>query len=591
MNVEKMKKIIKNNWRGITVFFMALMFFCGTAGYNYLAHRDGVVKWGAPDENANYIFTKLYAETGQLQIFEKYNLIAEDIVVPRSFRSDQGWIKPVSFLGIIMIYGGIAKVIGVWVIPYLTPFFGALGIIFLYLAFKKIFHPNNALISSLLLSVFPSYIYYSCRSMFHNVLFTALMIITLNFILEMNGKDRSLKRIFYSALAGIFFGLGVATRTSELMWLLPVLFFIWIPNIFRVNFSRLLFFALFFTLTMLPFLQQNKLLYGSYFSGGYVEMNKSISTLSSMGTALVSTTVLGRFQQASDFIYKIKDTIFYFGFHPYQSLKMLFYYFAKMFYWIFWPALLGFLILLAQFKKMRRRHWLYLGAGFVLSTILVLYYGSWEFHDNPDPKSFTIGNSYTRYWLPVYIFALPLVSLFIMKISSGILKLLNRENYFKANEKFLSYGFRPVLFLGTMRAIMVIAVMFVSLQFVLIGSAEGLVFTLDRQKLAKTEISEVLKLTEKDSIIITKYHDKLLFPERKVIYGLFDNDEMLIKYKRLVQILPVYYYNFTFPEKDFNYLNTKRLPLFGLKIEVVKKVNADFTLYRVSDFGSQISDF
>ncbi|MDO8261272.1 MAG: glycosyltransferase family 39 protein [Candidatus Magasanikbacteria bacterium] len=591
MNLNKLKNIIKKNWRGALVFFVAFLFFCGTAGYNYLTHRDGMVKWAAPDENANYVFTKLFAETGKLQIFEKYNLIADDIIVPRSFRSDQGNIKPMSFLGIILIYGWIGKLIGVGVIPYLTPFFGALGIVFLYFAFKKIFHPNNALISTLLLAVFPPYIYYSARSMFHNVLFISLMIIALNFILEMAGKDKGWKRLFSSALAGIFFGLGVATRTSELMWLLPVLLFIWLANFLRVNIFRLFVFVLFFVITMLPFLYQNNILYGSYFSGGYVEMNKSISTLTSASTALVSTSAIGHWQEAKEFITKIKDTIFYFGFHPRQSVKMLYYYFAKMFWWIFWPGFLGLLILLAQYKKMRKRHWVYLGAGFVLSTILILYYGSWEFHDNPDPKSFTIGNSYTRYWLPIYIFTLPLVSLFIMKLTAGILKILSKIINFSYQQKFLSPAFRSSLFLGATRAIIVILAMFISLQFVLIGSDEGLVFTLGRQKNAKAEVREVLSLTENDSVIITKYHDKLLFPERKVIYGLFDNDEMLVRYKRLSEILPLYYYSFTFPAKDMEFLNTKRLPPFGLKIEAVKQVTGDFTLYRMSDFGSQISDF
>ena len=590
-----MKISLKRNWRGLLIFLVAVLFFMGTAGYNYLATRDGMVKWGAPDENANYVFAKLFAQTGKLQIFEKYNLLVNDIIVPRSFRSDLGMMKPMSFLGMTIIYGEIAHFIGIGVLPYLTPFFASLGIIFLYFALKKVFHPNNALISSLLLAAFPPYIYYSCRSMFHNVLFVVFIIISFNFLLEMTGKDRRYQRLAYSALAGLFFGFGVATRTSELMWLLPVLLFVYLVNIFRVNILRVLIFLAFCGLALLPSMYQNQILYGSYFFGGYAEMNKSITTLSSASTQLVAISVKGSFKQVGQIFTKIEKTIFYFGFHPKQSLKMGYYYFANMFWWIFWPAFFGLIILLAQFKKVKRRHWIYLGAGFITSLILIFYYGSWEFHDNPDPKSFTIGNSYTRYWLPMYICALPLASLFIMKITSGLFKLISKKINFQKGEKFFSFNLRQPLFLGATRAVLVILIMYISLQFVLIGSAEGLVYTLGRQGPVKEEIKTVLASTESGSVIITQYHDKLFFPERKVINGLFDNDEMIKRYAILAKIIPVYYYNFTFPEKDFNYLNTRRLAPFGLKIEAVKRVNADFTLYRVSDgvtdVGSQISDF
>jgi hypothetical protein len=117
----------------IAVLVAALFFFLATAGYIFLNQRDGSVKWNSPDETANYYFTKSYATTHTLSHFEPADAIAGDLVIPRSIKSDRGWLKPVSFLGIILIYGTIGSWTSPAVIPYLTPFFGALGIIFFYL--------------------------------------------------------------------------------------------------------------------------------------------------------------------------------------------------------------------------------------------------------------------------------------------------------------------------------------------------------------------------------------------------------------------------------------------------------------------------
>ena len=102
------------------------------------------------------------------------------------------------------------------------------------------------------------------------------------------------------------------------------------------------------------------------------------------------------------------------------------------------------------------------------------------------------------------------------------------------------------------------------------------------QSSIRYEYNKVLSLTEPSAVIITRYHDKIFFPERKVIIGLFDDDEMNLRYVKLVEHLPVYYYNFTFPEKDIEYLNNTKLRKVGLQIELVKEINSVFTLYKLN---------
>jgi hypothetical protein len=302
----------------------------------------------------------------------------------------------------------------------------------------------------------------------------------------------------------------------------------------------------------------NKILYQSYWRGGYNEMNQSIINIAGASSQIIKNGIVDT-TAIKNGVAQIKNNFFHFGWQPYKSFKMLYFYFAKMFYWIFWPAFFGFLLLLSRINKWKTKHYAFLLALFTAAAILVSYYGSWDFHDNPDPRSRTIGNSYTRYWLPIYLGAIPLAVIFLVKLS----------NLFK--KKILAYS---------LRGLIICFVVFVSIKFVLVGSDEGLIKSAKKQIAVRAEYEKVLSLTENRAVIVTQYHDKLLFPARKVIVGLFDDPNMIKEYSSLTKYLPVYYYNFTFPEKDFNYLNNRKLPPFGLNIETVAEVTNDFTLYR-----------
>lgn len=558
-------------WHWLLLTLMAIVFFVGTASFNYFTQKNDFIKWLSPDESANYAFAKLYAQEGRLEFFEKYNLAAHDIMHPRSYRSDLGWLKPVSFLGVILIYGKIASLTTYKILPFLTPLIAALGIIFYYLLIKEVFGKRNALISALILTAFPPFIYYSARSMFHNVLFMVLLIISFYFAVlavkktkqpladAKTVKPRFLQDI-YAGLAGACLGLAIMVRPSELIWLIPVWLIIWLFNVKKFGLIKLIIFIACLLFSLVPALYWNKILYQSYWRGGYNEMNQSILNIASAGSEIVKSGIK-KTEIIKNSLTEIKNNFFHFGLWPAKSLKMLYFYFAKMFYWIFWPAFFGFLMLLQKIKKWRAKHYAYLIAYFAAAAILLFYYGSWNFHDNPDPKSRTIGNSYTRYWLPIYLGAMPLASIFLVKLS----------DIFK--RKILVYS---------LRALIIFLVFFISIRFVLFGSDEGLIKSAKQQLASRGEYNQVLNLTENQAVIITRYHDKLFFPERKVIVGLFDDEGMIKEYAALIKYLPVYYYNFTFPEKDFNYLNNRKLPDFGLKIEAVAKVTKDFTLYRLS---------
>lgn len=591
-------KLGKKHWPWLVVLVLAGVFFMGVASYNFITQADGFTKWASPDETANYVFAKLYGQEGDLRIFEKYNLNVGGMIHPRSFGFANSKLVPVSFLGIILIYGWIVSLTSYKILPFLTPAVGAIGIIFYYLLIKKIFGRRNAMLSAFLLASFPVFIYYSARSMFHNVLFVVLLIMGFYFSMLAIGSVKNKRpfgfaqgrRMMFMALGGGFIGLAIITRTSELLWLGPILLLIWIFNIRKVGITKLIIFLSFLFLAILPNFYWNQILYGSPINSGYPEMNQSIRNITQASTDLVKSTAVGELAFHRELFNKIKDNIFYFGFSARQSVKMFYYYFVKMFWWLFWPAFLGFILFLQQIRKWRKRHFVYILSLALTTLVLVFYYGSWKFHDNPDPNSFTIGNSYTRYWLPIYLGAIPLASLFFLRFTRilcdanpripsardantvGYLKKFKDKYLRRPDKKFLVWA---------ARAVIVILIYFISINFVLFGSEEGLFYGVGNSKRARQEFAKVLELTESNAVIITRYHDKLFFPERKVIVGLFNDDNMNMRYAQLVDYLPVYYYNFTFPQKDVKYLNQSKLPKAGLRIEKIERVG-DFSLYKLT---------
>lgn len=590
-----------NSWHYLVVLILAVVFFVATSSLNFLTQSYGnpdFVKFASPDETANYTFAKHYAQTGEITITEEDNLIAADIIHPRSVRSDFGTLKPVSFLGIILIYGKIAALTSYKVIPFLTPLFAAIGLFYFYALVKKLFGKNNALICAFLLASFPPYIYYSMRSMFHNVLFTVLLVIGLYYAVAMVKKKvkkiKAEEQLWWwvtkanwhgltcAMLSGVFIGLAISVRTSELIWLAPLVVLLWLFNIKKAGVVKPILLVLFAILALLPTFYYNQLLFDSFYLGGYAEMNKSIINIKEASVSVVQGSLMDSFSFDKNFWQTIKNNILVFGLHPRQAAFMFKYYFIDMFWWLFWPALFGFLIYFGNWKRWRYRHFVYFLCLAVISAILILYYGSWIFYDNPNRGNHTIGNSYTRYWLPIYLGILPLVSLLIMRLSRIISWPLKRLHHRRTTpSKFFSFRFSRKFFYNGLRIMATLTIFFWSINFLLHGSEEGLVYLVQTQRDAKGEWQEVLNLTEDNSAIITTYHDKLFFPERKVIMGLFNDENMNSEYANLVNRIPVYYYNFAFKQEDLDYLNNTRLAGVELQIEEVRKMNDKFALYRI----------
>ncbi len=591
---------IKKNSNFLLVCLLALGFFL-LSSLTIIANQPegGYYLWSSPDESANYYFALNYAISGELSVLDRAGVISQGWTSPRSLKNDLGFLKPVSFPGIILIYGSIASFFGLAFIPFLTPLFAAFGIIIFYLLVRRFFRDRVALWSAFLLSFFPVYIYYSIRAMFHNVLFIVLLLVGLYFLsltvskIKKKKKSGSLSEniekkklgekivkflslgddphrwlsFIPSFFAGIFIGLALITRTSEALWLLPLLFLIWLFYARRFGLIRLLlFFAGLFS-ALLPAAYYNQILYGSYFYGGYKELNSSIDEISQIGSDLVSGPGLSYWQ---GLLNKLETLIFYFGFKPIQSLKMFEAYIVKMFPLIFWSGAFGFIILMIRsFRLPKKKIILYLLGGLLISAFLIFYYGSWKFHDNPDVTRATIGNSYTRYWLLIYLWLMPLGTWFLVRFSEALFRSKKIVKNWRRN---LATIFQ-VLFIFLYSAS--------SLFFVFFGSEEGLVYSRYNILKDKNSAELVLSKTEKNSVIINRYNDKYFFPQRRVIMATFPDDDLTKIASRIIDFYPLYYFHFRLNEVDINYLNERRLAPYNLKIEPFVMTGIDTYLYRL----------
>jgi hypothetical protein len=372
-------------------------------------------------------------------------------------------------------------------------------------------------------------------------------------------------------VSGVFIGLAIITRTSEILWLLPALFITWIFYAQRFGLAKLIIFISGLALPLLLVAFYNQILYGSFWYGGYNEMNRSLSDMAKVGGDIF------KFGWGSEglvylqgYLSSIFHNIFYFGFKPRQSETMFLNYVVKMFPILFYAGLTGiFFIILQNCRRFQKKYLVYILVWSFLSAFLVIYYGSWKFSDNPN-LTFTIGNSYTRYWLPLYLGLMPLAASALVRISRALVLLDNKSvNRLK---RLVATG---------LQAAAVLAIASISIIFVLYGSEEGLAYLYYTNQAEKLNTEQVWALTDPDGIIITQYYDKFFWPERRVIMGVLPDEGILKAAVKLADYYPVYYYNFYLKPADVAYLNQSKLSPYGLKMTEIKKTNAKFGLYKL----------
>ena len=521
-----MVKILRN-WQILTVFFLALIM---AVFYSYLGfaikgdlHSQSGQKlvFNSPDETANYFFSYLYAKESKLSYPESENYFVDGLIAPRSMQFINGQVVPTSFYGLMVILGALAKVFSHNFLVFFIPLITAGSLIYFYLLIKKIFPSEVALVATILAAIFPAYWYYSTRSFYNNVVFVDFFIIGLYYLLLSLEKNK----LLYYLASGLFLGWAVFVRTSEAIWLGTLIIIILILNLKKIKIINGLFFILIIIFTWLPIFYFNKLIYGQIFSFGY-NYNLLTST---------EEIIKGNYSI-------IKQLVLPFDFN-WGNIKLNFSnYFLKLYWWYFILAELGLAFLLSQAppfkltekKLLSKKIIFYLIAFIFISSYLIIFYGSWLFADNPDPQAVTIGTSYNRYFLPIYLFSLPFIGYLIF------------------------YLFQQVKILKIFLYSLIIAGFFYfSFKIVYLDNQEG-IFKIESNLKDYQEIAgEVLALTDPQAVIIAERNDKIFFPARRVIYKL-NNDKDYNLLGNLVNQIPVYWWRFVLTDTDLKYFNKQQ---------------------------------
>lgn len=537
------------------------LFFCLYSFLSVATESGSLIKLNSPDETANYFFSKLFAEKTTLGFKDELLTASNNFVHPRSMTVVVDTVRPVSFLGMTVLYGGLSKLFGERALLYYTPFFAVMASLFFFLFVRRIFDERIALLSAILLLIHPAYWYYASRSMMNNVLFVDLLIIGAGIL--------AASRAWYGwLLGGLFMGLSLMVRFSEIIWVCGALFVWGVLCFRRLSFAPTASFLVGLLIPIGILLALNNAIYSSPLAFGYqtIDTSTAIKTLENTQSllahfSLASVASIG--QNLVTIIMSLAGHLLPFGFVPEVFTKHVVDYGVKMFWWLI-PLLLfgGGLVLkrgtISTFreKKLDVRI-VYSIVTVLIAAWLVVFYGSWLFYDNIT-KEITLGNSYVRYWLPMYILCLPFVA-------SGMLFLSEQCKLRGLKEAVVPVG------LGVFALL--------SFQMTLFEPLEGLVRVSGNLVSYREKARAVLSFTPETAVIFSPRSDKIFFPERHVAQS-FDDFREVPLVPKILAVAPVFYYGF-WNEKDADYVTQKHFKTLGLQLVYVAQFDANERLFQV----------
>ncbi len=507
----------------------------------------------SPDALANFVFSSEVAEFSRLHLFQPMNLALDDTLFPRSMISIEGQLVPISFVGLPVLYGLLGKLLGTSSIALFTPFIAVLALFAWRRVVQDLFSKRVALISTILLAVHPAWWYYSARGMMHNVLFVALTIFSVWFLVA---RPWAKYQWLNPACSGLLLGLAIFVRTSEIIWLflggLFVLGFLWS----EIKWREVVIFGVSVMIALLPMFVINQSLYGNPISFGYTAQEAGQTTQVTERVADDGMVEVVSVEGEQD------ESLLPFGFSVRSVLKHVYQYGLGLFWWMSLLTLIGLVLVVVNLRSKKVEnarvkllfHVLFIAIG----AWLAIVYGSWTFTDNPDPTSVTIANSYVRYWLPVFVMTTVYAALAIDWL----------------HERIRSQVSQKVIVIA-----LLIVIAGLGIRGTFFAPDDGLL-SIRENLIRSNEIKEqVLELTEEDAVIVVDHGDKIFFPERVVRYPLRDETTYDLM-PRIVLRNALYYYGITFPDYDMEYLNGRKLAELGLQIELVQTFDEE-SLYRI----------
>lgn len=531
-------------------FCLALGLFALGASYAILPLTTSLPP--SPDESSNTLFAENFAQYGMLWDTEPLNSVADGVIHPRAVRVVDDLLVPGGFLGLPIIYGGIGRLLGIAVIPFLTPVVALLGILAWWGLVRHLFGARIAFYAAIALAVQPVWWYVASRTMMPNTLFVSLLLggayvgIASPFraMIEKRGLDglRLLRRVD-PAIAGMLVAFALAVRPSEIHWVAFAVLMVAIPALkTAAGRWRVTVFVIAGTFAMAPFLLLQHSVYGSIFSSGYgngIDVPLG-GAMQGRGNALLGP---------------LRPYLFPLGFAPMNVLRNVYSYAIALFPW--WTLLVGVgtVVAIRRLRAPSPEQKQFLVAGAAIIAWLMVFYGSWNVNDNPDPSAVTIGESYLRYWLPVVVLSTLLAAYAVDELVA------------RTGERWKTVVAASML--GALALIGALSVVF--------AAGEGWRAMIEVDRRYARVMADVLDIVPRDSVVIADRADKYFFGERRVMSPL-RADSTYDVLPLLVRRGTTYYFGITLPPVDLDHLRTKVLLPRGIGIEPVRTFDAE-TLY------------
>jgi len=529
---------------GVIMFFVYSFLSFSVWLPNYYEWGTVIFSW--PDAMANFSFVNEFIDSGKFFISFPDNGLISDIVHPRSVNVFDTNLVPVSFLGLILIFGVFGKIISIYGVMFLTPLMAVTAVFFYYSLIKRVWGEYVAFLSSILLFFLGAYWYYSSMVMLHTILFIGFTLIGFWFL--------SHPRFTYwrLSLGSLFIGIALTVRTVEAVWILPICLLLLIIFGGKKWYWKLLVFVIFFSLVFVPVLIQNNVLYGSYFSTGYLNMdNDKVSLIERLPAEF-------ELNSSNKVVNFVKSVFVPFGLHGKQLLKSVYKFFGQYFGPYLLLSFLG-LFFFVKNKDFDKKKLFYIGTTAFVSLWLVFYYGNWVFEDMDVLKYNFISSSYARYWLPVFILLLPGVGY--------LLSLLRKTKINSAVKNALIF-------------IIMISLIGHSVYFVVFSRNDGLLALKSNIEQYYFRYTQTSSLMENNAILITDKTDKIFFPKYQVVVFLLDYSIFPELYK-IEDKYPIYYLT-RMPDKDIEFINEKKILEYDLVFERAVIIDDEYRLFQLN---------
>lgn len=423
--------------------------------------------FNSPDETANFFFSEQWAEGQGLRAPEPLNEHAGRTIHPRSMAVAQdGSLVPASFVGLPVLIGSFAVILGEWTLPFVTALLTALALLAIYACWREYFDERQAMIATALAAIHPALWYFASRPFYHNVLFVDLIIFAWWAYERMRKQSHSLE---WLVCAVVCLMAALYVRTSEVVWVLPV--------------------------AVLLVYRERRLFTRRHAIAGAVTVvivGGVYAVISAYGGGEAGYRLVdGADGQSwvSQWYHQLKAVALPFGLHPVAVLKNFFTYGVLL----FWPVTV---LTVIGLTTVRRTHRPYIIVAGLITIILAGYYGNATIVDSVGMDSATIGNSFVRYWLPIYLIWLPFTARGVRLLSLLTARLLSE---------------RIVV------SVVVLVLSAWSFSIVYFDRVEGLTHVADRLAAYYQVRDQVERVTGENALIVSDQADKFFFPLRRVI--------------------------------------------------------------------------